>query len=123
MDRGVIPWTQERLASSRQPPTLAMLRPVSAPAPRQVPPAEYQRAAKPAKGMQSHSGVVAVVPGDGEGRRNQAVIAKRLQFAVMETETDEGATMPLAAEAAGADISTVRVGTAEVLEIGEEMQH
>ena len=40
VDRGVIPWTQEALASSRKPATLAMLRPVSAPPPRQEPPVE-----------------------------------------------------------------------------------
>merc|ERR1740130_1490081 len=40
VDRGVIPWTQEGLASSRKPATLAMLRPVSAPPPRQEPPVE-----------------------------------------------------------------------------------
>ena len=90
VDRGVIPWTQEDLASRRKPATLAMLRPVSAPPPRQEPPVEDQRATEPVKDTEYHSGE-AVVPEDGEARQNQAVVAKRLEFAGMETETDESA--------------------------------
>ena len=49
VDRGVIPWTQEGLASSRRPPTAPMLRPASAPPPRHEPSVTDQRTTEPVK--------------------------------------------------------------------------